>query len=526
MLKKILSGPYRFLKDEYIINKEARRIRQYVKHIDSTIKNKSGTVLFNSVCTSSSLHLELFVGYLLAKSGFQCIVLLDDGIFKHWETYFAYQKMKYFTPYQGNEWRQHQQKVEITSLLRAYKHSKLKCIYYSEFIDVEQINSIELDERDRDHAESSVARHFEGIFDLSVEPQKIYYSKCLYNCKVSKMAGKYIVEKISPDIYSASHGIYSTWGPAYDYVKKHNVKVAIMGEHPHVAQKVSITENIMQNLTEDPSWEDFRDKVLDKSKEAEVIRLLDARTKHKDLYWKVFDYSKGQFENFEVEKKEGVKNFGLFPHVAFDGEIKDRNTIFSNMVEWIFQTVKMFENSKHRLIIRFHPGEANVRKVRLGLEDILKNKLPADFNYQNIVFISSNQHVDTYKLIRDKIDIGLLYDGTLIAEMLHLGKPVISCAEGTFGLRSVTIHPKDLDDYARLIINPELVLDRLLVEKEEKLKILYKYVYWYYFENTFHIPILSVDQNTSLDYNNLITKDYDITVNNKMVNRFLSLVGG
>ena len=492
-----------------------------VKELLSTLsyeKKLSGKkiVFFTIRSYSLVLHQELFLAYQLAEIGAEVDIVLDNGLFEHWDYIQEHNNTQKYTLYQESFISKLIKKNFAARILKAYNHKNINTIWSSKLLKNKKLEPKEnLSLLERQQAESSVRRYFEtGSMDLNIPMHKSYYEKSLQNCIVSKTLAREIVKQINPDLFITSHGIYSVWGPAFNYMKSHNISSLVYGAHAYKSQEIIISDVIAQTLSLDSDWKTFESTYKLSAKEKEKVSdYFNGRINFKASDTKIYYGDIEKFETIHIKKTENAKTFALFPNIIWDGDVYERDTIFKGIIDWIVKTVDIFKNSSHNLVIRFHPAEATLWKNSKSLEKIIRDRIIDINEYSNIYLISADKKLNTYNFILDNIDIGLIYDGVLAMEMSYIKKPVIACAISRYTGAGFVYEPKNLDEYKTMLLNPEYLIVDFNQNYDIKKKQLLKYAYWYFYRCGYSLPIFDKNKILTINYNLLTKKDVDINEN-------------
>ena len=117
--------------------------------------------------------------------------------------------------------------------------------------------------------------------------------------------------------------------------------------------------------------------------------------------------------------------------------------------------------------------------------------MPEIDEISNLSLIHSTQYVDSYKLIREKMSVGLVYRGMLALETVFLGKPLILCARGMYSNNGLAYEPKSKEEYFNLFYNVDELIHGWDVNYRKGIAI--KLCRWYMFEVSMAFPSLSDD---------------------------------
>jgi len=359
-----------------------------------------------------------------------------------------------------------------------------------------------VENEDVSYAMSSTKRFFEtGIVDVQGE-HRDYYEKSLANCRISRAIAGYVLERLQPDLYITSHGIYSIWGPAYRLIKEAGVPTIIWQVAPTVTGRIRLIDRQDQVLASTEDWRGFdsgtplTEKIRGKGR-----ALLDARCNLQTEDTK--EYFAGRLDPSSLDglagSWEGV-SFGMFPNVAWDGDVPERNLFFDNVVEWCIFSINAIRDTPHHLYIRFHPSETTRLAGSVKLQSIVRQRIPDVDAMTNVTMIDSTEGLNTYAFARKHVDVGLIYDGTLCLELTHLGIPVIACTNGNVTLESVVFKPASREQYRDWLSEPKRVLGRFADERESRCTMAAKYAYWLFEESLLEFKPLAGPYPPRIDY--------------------------
>jgi hypothetical protein len=469
-----------------------------IKQLGNTKKATGKVFLFATLRSYIfPLHQEMFMANILARNGAKVYILLDDGKLDHWDTCQIHANVKILNP--SNSFFH---KLKKYFLLLIYSHKNISILYTSDILKTNQWNNIRLEDEDLMNVISSVRRYFEcGFYNKEDKLHHEYYNLSINNCKKIKYVSNIIFEQIKFNAIITSHGIYSLWGSLYNFFKKKNVPIYVYGGHSYKIDELQFTDTLAQTLADDSFCDNFMKskQVLNDSELKQIKDYFDLRISHKTkdthFYYSWID----NFNDFLVEKNDqSIKTFCIFPNVIWDGDIVQRDTIFDGVLDWLIKTVNHFKESKHNLVIRFHPAEATLWKDSVKLKDVLTKLMPDLYNYKNIYIIDSWNKIDTYTFIKNNVDVGIVYDGVLSLELTYLQKPVITPSKNRFNRGKYVFSPDTLTEYYSLLDNPP---NSNTIFTKENLDDFFKYSYWYFFDSAYIMPIYSESKFGKIVYN-------------------------
>ena len=177
---------------------------------------------------------------------------------------------------------------------------------------------------------------------------------------------------------------------------------------------------------------------------------------------------------------------GLTTNVIWDAQLHYDNTIFKNMMDWVFETITYFMKNPHlNLIIRVHPTEINSdRPAREKVADEIYKKFKNKIT-KNIIIVESHDLISTYSIL-DKCNTILTYGTKLDIEYAARGYPVIVAGEAITRNKNLVIQPKNKSEYF-------VMLKKLPFGKISKYDNAKKFAYHYFFRKS--ISIKSLKEN-------------------------------
>jgi len=197
--------------------------------------------------------------------------------------------------------------------------------------------------------------------------------------------------------------------------------------------------------------------------------------------------------NYDVKKKlldYGINLnkpiVGMLTNIIWDANLIYPDNIFSNMMEWIFETIDFFKKNNHiQLVIRTHPAEVNsdrVSKQKVKDEIIEKyGKLP-----NNIFVIGSEDPLSTYVFAKI-CDQLIIYATKMGMEFTPKGIHVICAGESYIRNKGITNDPKSKKEYFELLekIPFKEQVNNLIIERAKR------YAYHFFFRRSIAIEALT-----------------------------------
>lgn len=477
-------------------------IARRARNTDIKGKRKDGVAVVYAGRCLPVTDIELYLAHILACSGMTVYLLFDDGVLEHWDSNQAH-SMKYYSQYRAKwfiRWSCALRKRFVSAAYR--RKGKFRVLDFSSILKkYDLVETVE--ESDEEYAKSSTKRFFvTGEIDVQGE-HRDYYLKSLRNCVISKTIASYAIDILRPDLYVTSHCIYSVWGPPYAKMKEAGIPILVYHVVGNITGKIRLTDQYAQRLSECTDWRQFDESIPASSKE--VLRgeeRLRERIEHE--VYDIREYYPEGSDNKSLKQldiKGSGKVFAMFPNVVWDGDLPERNILFDGVIDWCISTIEFFRDSPHQLCIRFHPAEDTRHEGSMKLEQILRNRISDLDSMSNLTLISSGVKLDTYTFARKFVDVGLIYDGTLCLELSYMGIPVVACTNGLFTLDSVAYKPGSRDEYRDYLNNPDLLLERFSIEREERIASACKYAYWLFEESLIDFTPLEIPYPAVMNYN-------------------------
>jgi len=206
-----------------------------------------------------------------------------------------------------------------------------------------------------------------------------------------------------------------------------------------------------QNQQNDECWSVLRNK----KNLSKILKKI--HTKVADNYWKKRITGKGQsYESNLINKfksKKNIKNINVIMlHVFRDSAFNyiDKNRIFTDYIEWIYQTLKILESSNEQWYIRIHPFSYSWGENSHIFIETIKKKLNYKKNNLHILdkSVSNNRIFENAKRI-------ITYSGTAFLESACYGKKsiIISDVLPFQYQKKISIKAKSLNEYKKLLLN-------------------------------------------------------------------------
>ena len=302
---------------------------------------------------------------------------------------------------------------------------------------------------------------------------------CTENAIISTLVASKVEELLNPDIIITSHGIYSTWGPFYEYFKKKQKKVITYGFSGYINNGVIFSKKgLVANRCDDGFFDACKSKIDINLAVRSVKNIFNKRFRGKSADLTLY----GNFteDNNLLRKIKNIacrrKVFALFPNVLWDNSLTNTKNIFSSLVESLIETIRFFMRQDDKvLIIRAHPSEANFMRARISSKEIIESKINKNISdIKNIIYIPSNNSLKSYSLF-PFIKGGVVYNGTIGLEMMYKKIPVLIAGEAPYSNKGFTIDFKNKKEYFQAFNQVEKILEYQEKNRESLIKFLFFY---------------------------------------------------
>lgn len=300
--------------------------------------------------------------------------------------------------------------------------------------------------------EASLLKHFMvGNLDQSdahfEERKKAYYASAATSLKVGEAIARW-----QPDRVLMSHGIYSTWGPAREFLLQRKIPVVTYGKGKK-KQTIKFNWSTSADWWDvSDEWEQVKDLPL---KEEELSLINDYLASRRDHSGDTMVYNFGAEESTSQTKaKLGLDpdklTFTAFTNVLWDAASAQREIAFDNPTQWVLETIKWFAaHPERQLILKIHPAEVVIgtNQPFAGIVRQYFPELPT-----NVRLIEPHEKVNSWSIIK-VTDLGLVHTSTVGMELPLEGVPVAVVSKTHFRDRGFTIDVNSRDEYFELLEN-------------------------------------------------------------------------
>jgi len=289
-----------------------------------------------------------------------------------------------------------------------------------------------------------------------------------------------VLANLKPDSVIMSHGIYSTWGPAFQVLDEHGIPVLVHGRGKKRHSQVFNWNKTGDSWDVSEEWEKVKGKNLSPDQLAEINEYLSSRISHKnDVFVFNFGSETTDTETIKYLGLEAVKPiYTLFTNVLWDAASAQREIAFSNPVEWVLETIKWFnEHPEKQLIIKIHPAEMIIG-TNMPFYDIIISQIKPN---KNIRIIQPHEKVNSWS-IYNITTLGIVHTTTAGMELPLVNKPCMVVSKTHYRGKGFTLDITSNKEYFAVLDN----FDPTAVDYNKNKQEAIKYAYLLFIR--YHVP--------------------------------------
>jgi hypothetical protein len=518
LVKKYLNQQKNYLNEKSICKSLSNKFLE----VPRTDILKGKCILFNTVRSFTNIFdTELFLGKIFALNGAKVYILIDDGVLNHWDSLkfdslenldFKKENLNPYTKHHHKKFAPQNQILKLRK--KVFDDPYLQILPYSTLLNDPISTDLE-NENFFHHAKASTIRFFKNSdFDLNQNPYNRYFKLSLDNCKKTYTIAQKCLDRFKPDIFITSHGIYSLWGPMFDFFRSSKVKSYVYaGKHSHALnfKYIYFTDSRVQTLTRSSFWNHYKTTPVSTAMKEAVDNYFKIRFSHNTSDTKV--YFGEDTTTLRVNSDPNIKyHIAIFPNSIWDGNIHDRHLAFSGIIDWLVKTITYFKDKpEYQIYLKFHPAEISFFQNPEGLADIIEKKIPNLNSLANITLIRPQEKVETYDFLKSGIDVAILYDGFLGLELPYMKIPaILAGVDGRFTVEGGNFTIRSEKEYFDYLGNIDQLINKFKQNYDTYLNNIYRYAYWYLFLHPFELATQSPKGRYQKSLKNLSMDDLQI----------------
>ena len=263
-----------------------------------------------------------------------------------------------------------------------------------------------------------------------------------------------VIQREKVGVVCVNHGIYVPHGLVAETARKQNVRVVAWNVAYRKRSFIfSHNETYHHSLMTEPVSEWTEMKWTDQQEKEVENYLRSRRTGGRD--WIAFHSNKSEQD---VERiRERLTGFdpkkpliGMLTNVAWDAQLHYPANAFSDMLDWIVQTIRYFSKRPDlQLVIRIHPAEVSGDiPSRQPVSEEVRRAFPV--LPKNIFVIAPGELISTYPLM-EACDSVLIYGTKTGVELATLGIPVIVAGEAWIRGKGIATEASSVQQYFAML---------------------------------------------------------------------------
>lgn len=304
--------------------------------------------------------------------------------------------------------------------------------------------------------EDSVTRYYYGNVPSDADAVELVRDNYRKTAYTTLNVAHRINHAINPQLILGYMCVYAEWEPYWLYFNRQNIPFRLVSSTPFNGRAQQFHWPDLYNSKQ--RFELYCSKresqILTPAEDSDLTEYLRARAKGVDPVIRKLGISKEEAKdelseyNLTVDKQK--RNIFLFPNVYWDVGMTGLESLYTSIIQWVIETIKLAENDKSlNLFIRCHPAEVlNIDDGAKGIEDFIRDEwatLPA-----NVQIISSKNRISSYALF-PYIDLGVVMNGTIGLEMLLNGVDVVTVGQAPYSFINGLLRPKDFEEYYHIL---------------------------------------------------------------------------
>jgi hypothetical protein len=274
---------------------------------------------------------------------------------------------------------------------------------------------------------------------------------------------------LSPDLISRIKAAFRVYFNIFCalLLKKYNTDAAFITHcvYGHRGLLASLRENNVKIINCDTNCTVFvqpREKDLNWNiPDKKIIQSFFNKNHHRLAinYWNKRIFGLGNYEDAQIAIKGKILRKKIYPnvimmHIFRDSPFNliDRSRIFSDYIDWIYNTLMILKDSNERWLIRGHPNFLRWGENSKVTFDRIYNKVFGENKKKNIDF--SLEKISNIDLLSNAKRL-VTFSGTSHLEFACLGrKPIVvsKCTLESFDKDSV-LKPKNLNEYKKFLLD-------------------------------------------------------------------------
>jgi SAM-dependent methyltransferase len=347
----------------------------------------------------------------------------------------------------------------------------------SESINYNGINLLE-------HAKAGTIRFFAKGRPEGEQNYELVLRNYVFAAYQTAVITERFFDEFKPDVIVAHHGIYVPQGIIVDIAKSRGIRVVTWTPSYRKGTFMFCEGDTYHKIM--PRHHPAT-SVLSEEKTNRIASYINSRASaSSDWIW--FNKNSDQItpdlrEHYLINKE--TKIIALYTNVFWDAQLHFDDAIYSDMLEWLEDSIKIFSNMENvHLLIRTHPAEVSgFIPSRQRIDSLLENIVK---DYPNITIIRSDDKQCSYALAKTA-DLVIVYGSKIAIELAAIGKNVIVCGEAWARGKGFTFDIESRSDYEtkiRYLLAHDIQLDDAMLAKARS------YAYWFFFQKMIPVEVV------------------------------------
>ncbi len=302
-----------------------------------------------------------------------------------------------------------------------------------------------------EHANAALLRALMRGTPIDDARTRFLARRYLASCIMLKELGERVFADIRPDRFVAADGVYVLAGTLCELARKRDIHVVVHGPPP---RKGTVW------LSHDDCY--HRLLVSKKTDRWTKLEMTEPRKRVADEYlaskhFVARDYLSYHVDSIQepdaIRKEVGLDErpiVSVFTNVLWDAQLYFRYQVFSNMLEWLFETIRFYASRPDlQLVIRLHPGEM---RGAWPTNQPLLPEIEREFPRlpDNVKIVKPESKVSSYALGRMSC-AALVYGARVGVELVMIGTPVIVAGEAFMRDKGISYDPTTREEYLALL---------------------------------------------------------------------------
>jgi len=306
----------------------------------------------------------------------------------------------------------------------------------------------------------SITRYYYGGSAPSESDNEQLIRRNIHTSILGFIAAKKINDEFKPNVILNNMNVYSAWAPYTQYYgNRKDVRISTISINQFNYRTIifNINELYLSNKRYKRYLSSRDDSTLNETENKELNNFVNCRVRGESEIFRDL----GFFDDNNHEKSFKTRerrNIFLFSNIFWDVGLSECDNLYSSVLDWVIDTINIVKDLNDvDLYIKTHPGELyDTAKSKKGVESYIREQYPTLPN--NVFLINPQDKINTYSLF-NKIDIGVVFNGTLGLEMLLHGIPVIITGQAPFSNLRLVNEPRSFDEYRSLLLGSRPILE-------------------------------------------------------------------